>query len=98
MQAAAQIAQLETNCAEFGIPIYGFGSDTQGIVHVIGPELGLTQPGMTIVCGDSPHGHARRVRRARVRHRDERGRAWCSRPRRLLQRKPKTYEVRVDGR
>ena len=53
MQAAAQISQLETNCREFGIPIHAFGSDTQGIVHVIGPELGLTQPGMTIVCGDS---------------------------------------------
>src|SRR5918994_969762 len=53
LQAAAQIRQLEANCAEFGIPIHAFGSDTQGIVHVIGPELGLTQPGMTIVCGDS---------------------------------------------
>ena len=52
LQAAAQIAQLETNCRDFGVPIHAFGSDTQGIVHVIGPELGLTQPGMTIVCGD----------------------------------------------
>ena len=52
-QAAAQVEQLETNCRDFGIPIHAFGSDTQGIVHVIGPELGLTQPGMTIVCGDS---------------------------------------------
>src|SRR5512138_2656705 len=51
--AAAQLAQLETNCVEFGIPLYKLGSDKQGIVHVIGPELGLTQPGMTIVCGDS---------------------------------------------
>jgi 3-isopropylmalate/(R)-2-methylmalate dehydratase large subunit len=52
-QAMKQVAQLETNCREFGIPLYGLGSDRQGIVHVIGPELGLTQPGMTIVCGDS---------------------------------------------
>ena len=74
MQAATQIAQLETNCRDFGIPLHAFGSDTQGIVHVIGPELGLTQPGMTIVCGDCAHGDPRRVRGARVRHRDERGR------------------------
>src|SRR5918912_498430 len=51
--AAAQVAQLETNCREFGIPLHGIGSPSQGIVHVIGPQLGLTQPGMTIVCGDS---------------------------------------------
>ena len=50
---AAQVAQLEKNCAEFGIPLFGFLSERQGIVHVIGPEHGLTQPGMTIVCGDS---------------------------------------------
>src|SRR5438445_8200305 len=50
---AAQLAQLEANCSEFGIPLYKLGSDKQGIVHVIGAELGLTQPGMTIVCGDS---------------------------------------------
>ena len=48
-----QVETLEGNCAEFGIPIYSLGSDRQGIVHVIGPELGVTQPGMTIVCGDS---------------------------------------------
>jgi 3-isopropylmalate/(R)-2-methylmalate dehydratase large subunit len=51
--AATQVAQLETNCKEFGIPCYGFQSDKQGIVHVIGPERGFTQPGMTVVCGDS---------------------------------------------
>jgi 3-isopropylmalate/(R)-2-methylmalate dehydratase large subunit len=51
--AAAQIARLEANCAEYRIPLYGSGHARQGIVHVIGPELGLTQPGMTIVCGDS---------------------------------------------
>ena len=48
-----QVATLERNCEEFGIPAYSLGSDRQGIVHVIGPELGVTQPGMTIVCGDS---------------------------------------------
>src|SRR5256885_9920030 len=48
-----QVETLERNCAEFGIPIYSLGSDRQGIVHVIGPELGVTQPGMTIACGDS---------------------------------------------
>ena len=48
-----QVETLERNCDEFGIPIYSLGSDRQGIVHVIGPELGLTQPGLVIVCGDS---------------------------------------------
>ena len=48
-----QVETLERNCAEFGIPVYSLGSDRQGIVHVIGPELGVSQPGMTIVCGDS---------------------------------------------
>jgi 3-isopropylmalate/(R)-2-methylmalate dehydratase large subunit len=48
-----QVQTLERNCAEFGIPVYSLGSQHQGIVHVIGPELGVTQPGMTIVCGDS---------------------------------------------
>ncbi len=52
-QASFQLAKLAANCAEFGVPLYALGSDRQGIVHVIGPELGLTQPGMTIVCGDS---------------------------------------------
>jgi 3-isopropylmalate/(R)-2-methylmalate dehydratase large subunit len=51
--AAAQIAQLETNCRDFGIELFSLGSEGQGIVHVIGPELGVTQPGDTIVCGDS---------------------------------------------
>jgi 3-isopropylmalate/(R)-2-methylmalate dehydratase large subunit len=48
-----QVEALERNCAEFGVPVFSLGSEHQGIVHVIGPELGLTQPGMTIVCGDS---------------------------------------------
>jgi len=48
-----QVETLEANCEEFGVPLYSLGSNRRGIVHVIGPELGLTQPGMTIVCGDS---------------------------------------------
>jgi 3-isopropylmalate/(R)-2-methylmalate dehydratase large subunit len=48
-----QVEKLESNCGEFGVPLYSLGSDRRGIVHVIGPELGVTQPGMTIVCGDS---------------------------------------------
>jgi len=48
-----QVETLERNCADFGVPIYSLGSERQGIVHVIGPELGLTQPGLTVVCGDS---------------------------------------------
>jgi 3-isopropylmalate/(R)-2-methylmalate dehydratase large subunit len=48
-----QVETLERNCEEFGIPVYSLGSEHQGIVHVIGPELGVSQPGMTIVCGDS---------------------------------------------
>jgi 3-isopropylmalate/(R)-2-methylmalate dehydratase large subunit len=48
-----QVQTLERNCSEFGIPVHSLGSSQQGIVHVIGPELGVTQPGMTIVCGDS---------------------------------------------
>ncbi len=95
--AAAQLAQLEANCAEFGIPLYKLGNDKQGIVHVIGPELGLTQPGMTIVCGDShtsTHGAfgalAFGIGTSEVAHVLA---TQC-----LLQNKPKTFEVRVDGR
>ncbi len=51
--AAAQLEALRRNCEEFGVPLYATGSGREGIVHVIGPERGLTQPGMTIVCGDS---------------------------------------------
>src|SRR5690606_19652032 len=51
--AEAMMSALERNCREYGIPLYDLGSENQGIVHVIGPQLGLTQPGMTIACGDS---------------------------------------------
>ena len=94
--AAAQVAQLETNCREFGIQCFGLNSDKQGIVHVIGPELGLTQPGMTVVCGDShtaTHGAfgalAFGIGTSEVEH------VLASQC--LLQNKPKTYQVRVDG-
>src|ERR671922_264661 len=51
--ARAQLDALRRNCAEFGVPLYATGSGREGIVHVIGPELGLTRPGLTVVCGDS---------------------------------------------
>ena len=53
VMAEDMLSALETNCRDFGVPFWGLDSDRQGIVHVIGPELGLTQPGMTIACGDS---------------------------------------------
>ncbi|HOU41653.1 MAG TPA: 3-isopropylmalate dehydratase large subunit [Promineifilum sp.] len=96
VMAAAQIAQLEQNCRDFGIPLLGFHSPHRGIVHVIGPELGLTQPGMTIVCGDShtaTHGAfgalAFGIGTSEVEH------VLASQC--LLQNKPKTYAVNVEG-
>jgi 3-isopropylmalate/(R)-2-methylmalate dehydratase large subunit len=93
---AAQLDQMEKNCAEFGIRLYNRMSDHQGIVHVIGPEQGLTQPGMTIVCGDShtaTHGAfgalAFGIGTSQVGHVLA---TQC-----LLQQPSKTYEVRVDG-
>ena len=94
--AAKQIRLMEVNCRDFGIPLYGMDSPYQGIVHVIGPELGLTQPGMTIVCGDShtsTHGAfgalAFGIGTTEVEHVLA---TQC-----LLQRKPQTFKVRVDG-
>lgn len=94
--AARQIAMLEKNCQDFGIRLLGMDSPNRGIVHVIGPELGLTQPGMTIVCGDShtaTHGAfgalAFGIGTSEVEHVLA---TQC-----LLQNKPKTYQVRVDG-
>jgi 3-isopropylmalate/(R)-2-methylmalate dehydratase large subunit len=95
--AAAQVAQLEANCREFGIPLHGIGSPSQGIVHVIGPQLGLTQPGMTIVCGDShtsTHGAFGALAFGIGTSEVEMVLATQC----LLQRRPKTFEVRVDGR
>ncbi len=93
----AQLAALDANCAEFGVACYPMGDPNQGIVHVIGPELGLTQPGMTIVCGDQPHLDARGLRRPGVRHRHLRGSSTCSPLRTLPQRRPKTMAVEVEG-
>ena len=91
-----QINQLDENTREFGITYYGLNSSNQGIVHVIGPEMGLTQPGMTIVCGDShtsTHGAfgtlAFGIGTSEVEHVLA---TQC-----LLQKRPKTMLVRVDG-
>ncbi|RPH89770.1 MAG: 3-isopropylmalate dehydratase large subunit [Calditrichaeota bacterium] len=96
LAALAQLQQLEKNCAEFGIPLYGRNSPDRGVVHVIGPELGLTQPGMTIVCGDShtaTHGAfgalAFGIGTSEVEH--------VLATQTLLQNKPKTMQVRIDG-
>ena len=70
-----QVETLERNCAEFGIPLYSLGSDRQGIVHVIGPELGRHPAGHDDRLRRLPHRHPRRLRRARLRDRHERGRA-----------------------
>jgi 3-isopropylmalate/(R)-2-methylmalate dehydratase large subunit len=95
-QAEAQLRKLKENCAEFGVSLYDLDSAEQGIVHVIGPELGVTQPGRTVVCGDShtsTHGAfgalAFGIGTSEVEHVLA---TQC-----LLQRKPKTLEVRVDG-
>lgn len=95
-QAAAQVATLEANCRDFGIELNGWGSPHRGIVHVIGPEYGATQPGMTIVCGDShtsTHGAfgalAFGIGTTEVSHVLA---TQC-----LLQRKPKTMAIHVDG-
>jgi 3-isopropylmalate/(R)-2-methylmalate dehydratase large subunit len=95
-EAKAQLSQLEKNCAEFGIQLYALGNSRNGIVHVVGPERGFTQPGMTIVCGDShtsTHGAfgslAFGIGTSEVEH------VLASQC--LLQTKPKTMEVRVEG-
>ena len=92
-----QIAQFEKNCADFGITLFGLDSANQGVVHVVGPEMGLTQPGMTITCGDShtaTHGAfgalAFGVGTSEVGHVLA---TQC-----LLQKKPDTIEVRIDGK
>ncbi len=94
--AAAQVARLEANCKEFGIPFFGFQDANQGVVHVIGPENGLTQPGMTVVCGDShtaTHGAFGALAFGIGTSEVEMVLAsQC-----LLQRPSKSYQVRVDG-
>jgi len=95
-EAKAQVSQLEANCREFGVDLHGWDSADRGIVHVIGPELGATRPGMTIVCGDShtsTHGAfgalAFGIGTTEVGHVMA---TQC-----LLQRKPKTLAIHVDG-
>ena len=95
-EAAAQVAELEKNCAQFGIRLNGWSSDHRGIVHVIGPELGATRPGMTIVCGDShtsTHGAfgalAHGIGTSEVEH--------VLATQTLRQRKAKNMRVRVEG-
>ena len=95
--SAAQLAALARNCAEFGIPLYDIMDPRQGIVHVIGPEMGLTQPGMTIVCGDShtaTHGAfgalAFGIGTSEVEH--------VLATQTLPQFKPKTMRINVDGK
>jgi 3-isopropylmalate/(R)-2-methylmalate dehydratase large subunit len=94
--AANQVRQMEENCADFGVDLLGFRSQQRGIVHVIGPELGATQPGKTIVCGDShtsTHGAfgalAFGIGTTEVGHVLA---TQC-----VLQRKPRTFEVNVTG-
>lgn len=96
-QAAAQLDVMRKNCTDFGIPLFDLGTQNQGIVHVIGPEQGLTQPGMTIVCGDShtsTHGAfgalAFGIGTSEVGH--------VLATQTLLQNRPKTMAVRVDGK
>lgn len=96
-QAAAQLNQLQKNCEDFGIKLYELGNPNNGIVHVVGPELGYVQPGMTIVCGDShtsTHGAfgslAFGIGTSEVEHVLE---TQC-----LLQHKPKTFEIRIEGK
>ncbi len=95
--AARQVKEFEKNCREFGVELHGLGSDTRGIVHVIGPELGATQPGKTIVCGDShtaTHGAfgalAFGIGTTEVGHVLA---TQC-----LLQRRPKTLAIEVTGK
>src|SRR5215470_2029770 len=91
-----QVKKLDTNCAEFEVQLFGIQSDKQGIVHVIGPELGATQPGKTIVCGDShtsTHGAFGAL--AFGIGTTEVGHVLASQC--LLQRKAKNFEVRIDG-
>jgi 3-isopropylmalate/(R)-2-methylmalate dehydratase large subunit len=96
-ECAAQLAALEENCARFGIELHSLASEQQGIVHVIGPEMGLTLPGTTVVCGDShtsTHGafgaFAFGIGTSEVAHVLA---TQC-----LLQRRPRTLQVRIEGR
>jgi 3-isopropylmalate/(R)-2-methylmalate dehydratase large subunit len=94
--AATQIAQLERNCAEFGVELFGLRSDQRGIVHIVGPELGLTQPGNTLVCGDShtsTHGAFGAL--AFGIGSTEVGHVFATQC--LLQRRPRTFALNIEG-
>src|SRR5271168_4976553 len=94
--AARQVRQLEQNAAEFGVELFGMRDARRGIVHVISPELGTTQPGMTIVCGDShtsTHGAFGAL--AFGIGTTEVGHVFATQA--LLQRKPKSFAVNVEG-
>ena len=96
-EAAEQVAQLERNCMEFGVQLHGWSSEHRGIVHVMGPELGATQPGMTIVCGDShtsTHGAFGAL--AFGIGTTEVGHAMATQC--LWQRKPKNFAIHVNGK
>lgn len=95
--AVTQVAALRRNCAEFGVPLFDVDDERQGIVHVVGPEQGLTQPGMTIVCGDShtaTHGAfgalAFGIGTSEVEH--------VMATQTLPQKRPRTMAVEIDGR
>ncbi|HEY4730838.1 MAG TPA: 3-isopropylmalate dehydratase large subunit [Myxococcales bacterium] len=95
-ECAAQLAALEENCARFGVELHSLSSEQQGIVHVIGPEMGLTLPGTTVVCGDShtsTHGafgaFAFGIGTSEVAHVLA---TQC-----LLQRRPRTLQIRIEG-
>jgi 3-isopropylmalate/(R)-2-methylmalate dehydratase large subunit len=92
-----QVEMLRTNCDEFGVRLYGLGHPFQGIVHIIGPELGITKPGMTIVCGDShtsTHGAFGAIAFGIGTSEVEQVLASQS----VLQNKPKTMNIRIDGK
>jgi 3-isopropylmalate/(R)-2-methylmalate dehydratase large subunit len=94
--AAQQIAQLERNCAQFGVELFGLKSEQRGIVHIVGPELGLTQPGNTLVCGDShtsTHGAFGTL--AFGIGSTEVGHVFATQC--VLQRRPKTFAINVEG-
>ncbi|MDH3619794.1 MAG: 3-isopropylmalate dehydratase large subunit [Gammaproteobacteria bacterium] len=95
--AANQVRQMEQNCEDFGLDLLGYGSGKRGIVHVIGPELGATQPGKTIVCGDSHSStHGAFGALAFGIGTTEVGHVLATQC--LLQRKPKTLAINVEGK
>ena len=94
--AKRQLDALEQNCKEFGITLYGLDSPEQGIIHVIGPELGITQPGMTIVCGDSHTSTHGGLRGPRFWNRDQRGRTRSGHPVLASSASPRPFAFRCE--